>query len=414
VNPRIHWAWIILSTSFLTVFIYYSIRLGYSILMPEMILSLKITKGEAGGIASSFFIAYTIFVPLLGYLIDRSNARLLLPLFSVFLAAGTFLMGKTETLFQACFAFFLVGVGGSAMWTPVVTLVQRWFGAPRRGLALGILSVGYAVGYGVMGLALPPLVSGFGWRTCWYILAAFALLLVPLNAILLRNRPRDLQLSPWGEAPGVLSGAPRDESGTGISYGELLRLPSLWSAGISYFFIAFSSYLVNLFIVTYGVMELKFPFPQAAHLASTVAFSGIAGALLLPLLSDFIGRKKTVLIINASLTLSILLIIWAGDRWPALLAAVSIFGIFYASVWPMYAAAAADFFPREVTGTVLGFWTIFYGVSLILAPAAGGYIADLTGTFTRSFLVGVVSGTLATLFFLPVRKCPSPARNPEV
>jgi MFS family permease len=158
-------------------------------------------------------------------------------------------------------------------------------------------------------------------------------------------------------------------------------------------------------------MELKYPFPQAAHLASAVAFSGIAGALLLPLLSDFIGRKKTVLIINASLTLSVLLIIGAGNRWPALLAAVSIFGVFYASVWPMYAAAAADFFPREVTGSVLGFWTFFYGVSLILAPAAGGYIADLTGTFTRSFLAGVVSGILATLFFLPVKKFAAPVRD---
>jgi sugar phosphate permease len=413
-NPRIHWAWIILSTSFFTVFIYYSIRLGYSILMPEMILSLKITKGEAGGIASSFFVAYTIFVPLLGYLIDRFNARILLALFSVFLAAGTFLMGKTETLFQACFAFFLVGVGGSAMWTPVVTLVQRWFGTRRRGMALGILSIGYAVGYGVMGLALPPLVAGFGWRTCWFILAGFALLLAPLNGILLRNRPRDLRLPPWGEAPGVLPGGSSGEGGARISYRELLRFPSLWSAGISYFFIAFSAYLVNLFIVTYGAMELQYPFPQAAHLASAVAFSGIAGALLLPLLSDFIGRKKTVLIINASLTLSILLIIWAGSRWPALLAAVSVFGVFYASVWPMYAAAAADFFPREVTGSVLGFWTIFYGVSLILAPAAGGYIADLTGTFTRSFLAGVVSGILATLFFLPVKKYAVPVRKAGV
>jgi MFS family permease len=86
------------------------------------------------------------------------------------------------------------------------------------------------------------------------------------------------------------------------------------------------------------------------------------------------------------------------------MAAVSVYGVFYASVWPMYAATAADFFPQEATGTVLGFWTIFYGFSLALAPVAGGYIADVTGTFHYSFLAGAISGFLAMLFLLPLRK----------
>jgi MFS family permease len=174
--------------------------------------------------------------------------------------------------------------------------------------------------------------------------------------------------------------------------------------GISYFFIAFSAYGVNLFIVTYGNLELKYPFAQAARLASAIAFSGIPGALLLPILSDFIGRKRCLVFISAGMTVSILLIIWAGSTWSALMAAVSVYGVFYASVWPMYAAAAADFFPREATGTVLGFWTIFYGCSLALAPVAGGYIADVTGTFDYSFLAGAISGFLAMLFLLPLRK----------
>jgi sugar phosphate permease len=401
---HIHWAWVILFTCFATVFMHYSIRLGYGILMPEMILSLKITKAQAGTIASSFFLAYGIFSPLLGFMVDRVNVRLLLAIFSCILATGTLLMGRPQTLSQACLSFFIVGMGASAMWTPLVTLVPRWFGAHRRGMALGILSISYAIGYGVMGLVLPPLVAGYGWQTCWFILAGFAFLLAPLNGILLRNRPEDLNLRPWGEAPETPRGEPPGVIKTKISYREILRFPSLWFAGISYFLVAFTAYVVNIFIVTYGTLELKFPFARAAQLASAMALGGVAGAFLLPFLSDFIGRKKTIIIIDASLTLSILLIIWAGNRWPVLALAACVYGVFYASVWPMYAAAAADFFPREATGSVLGFWTIFYGVALILAPAVGGYIADVTGTFIYSFFTGVISGCLATLFFLPIKK----------
>ena len=403
-TSRIHWAWVILSVSLATTFIHYSIRLGYGILMPEMILSLKISKAQAGAIYSSFFMAYTIFSPILGFMIDRFSARLLLGVFSALLAAGTFFMGMPQTLFQACLAFFLAGIGASAMWTPVVTLLLRWFGGKRRGLALGILSISSAMGYGIMGLVLPLLATGYGWRACWFLLGACAFLLVPLNGLLLRDRPRELRLGPWGETTDSGSTPLPAESQEGFAYRRILRMPGLYLAGISYFFIGLTAYLVNLFIVTYGALELKYSFARAAQLASSIAFSGIAGALFLPALSDYIGRKKCLIIINAGMAASALLIIWAGNRWLALLAATSAFGIFYIAVWSVYAALAAEIFPAGATGSVIGFWTIFYGLSVVLAPAVGGYLADATGTFVYSFLIAAVSGGLATLFLLPIKK----------
>jgi sugar phosphate permease len=368
-----------------------------------MILSLKISKAQAGAIYSSFFIAYTLFSPILGFMVDRFNTRLLLAVFSALLAAGTFFMGMPQTLFQACLAFFLAGIGASAMWTPVVTLLLRWFGGKRRGLALGILSISSVMGYGTMGLVLPLLTTGYGWRACWFLLGASAFLLVPLNGLLLRDRPRELGLSPWGEtADSALTPLPA-ESKEGLAFGRILRKPSLYLTAISYFFIGLNAYLVNLFIVTYGALELKYTFARAAQLASAIAFSGVAGALLLPALSDHIGRKKCLIIINAGMAASALLIVWAGDGRLALLAAAGAFGIFYAAVWPVYAALAAEIFPAGTTGSVIGFWTIFYGLSVVLAPAAGGYIADATGTFVYSFLIAAASGCLATLFLLPVK-----------
>lgn len=404
---RIHWAWFIFAASFYTTFTYFSIRMGYSILMPEMILTLKITKAQAGAIASSFFIAYTIFCPLLGYLVDRASARKLLTLFSLILAAGTFLMGKPVSLFQACIFFAIVGVGSSAMWVPVATLVQRWFGVKRRGMVLGILGTSPAIGYAAMGLIFPPLVARYDWRICWLLLSVLAFVLVPVHAILIRTKPEDVNLRPWGEESSPLPGGASEEVKVKVGYRDLMKIRNLWAGGVSYFFIAFSAYIFNLFLVTYGVMELKLPFASAAKLASVMALSGILGALLLPAVSDLIGRKKSLVLINLSFAIAILLVIWAGDRWTVLLVTVCLLGFFYSAIWPLYAAAAADFFPAGATGSVLGFWTVFYGIALIVAPALGGYIADLTGTFVYSFLLASVAGGLAA-FFLSGVKRPSP------
>jgi len=399
---RFHWAWVILVCSFITVFTNYSIRLSYGILMPEMIVSLKITKAQAGAIASSFYLAYTIFSPLVGFLVDRLSARTLMIFFCLILAGGTFLMHRPDSLFQACLFFGIVGMGSSAMWTPVVTVVQRWFGVRRRGMVLGILSISFALGYGIMGLALPPLAARYDWRACWLALSGLGFALVPLNAAFFRSRPQEMDLRPWGEDASLPSGNSSGEAQPRVRYGELLKVRNLWWVGISYFFIGFTAYVINTFIVTYGTMELEFPFAQAAQLASGIAFSGMAGALFIPMLSDFLGRKKCLIMINASMAASILLIIWAGKNWTALLPAVCIFGVFYAAAWPVYAAAAADFFPPGATGSVLGFWTIFYGLGLILSPALGGYVADLTGTFTWSFLMAAITGALATFFLFRI------------
>jgi sugar phosphate permease len=75
----------VIFASFCTVFVGFAVRNSYGILLPEMIPSLMISKKEAGVIYGSFFIAYTLFSPVLGFLADRINIRILLTLFSVVL-----------------------------------------------------------------------------------------------------------------------------------------------------------------------------------------------------------------------------------------------------------------------------------------------------------------------------------------
>ncbi|GAG60257.1 unnamed protein product, partial [marine sediment metagenome] len=67
-------------------------------LLPEMLPSLGISKAEAGVIFASYFVAYTVFSPVLGLLADRYNVRVLLTLFAVILGAGAFLMTYSSSL----------------------------------------------------------------------------------------------------------------------------------------------------------------------------------------------------------------------------------------------------------------------------------------------------------------------------
>jgi sugar phosphate permease len=68
----------VIIASFCSVLIGFAVRASYGVLLPEMIPSLKISKTEAGMIYGAFFIAYTIFSPVLGLLADRINIRVIL------------------------------------------------------------------------------------------------------------------------------------------------------------------------------------------------------------------------------------------------------------------------------------------------------------------------------------------------
>lgn len=395
-----HWGWVILGTSFITLFINYSIRIGaYPVLLPEMIKDLQLTKTQAGAIKSAYAITYLIFSPILGWLTDRIGGSKVISLFCLLLGGGTFFMGKAENLFDAALFFSLVGVGAAAMWVPSATLIQKWFVKGKRGFALGIASSSSGVGSGLMGLVLPTIAIKYHWRTGWFLLGIAGLSLFILNGLLLRDRPDDMNLSTGRERAGIRrAGHPPNER---VSYLGILAQSQFWIIGLSYFLICYGSYALMDFVVTYGYIELKIPYGTASLLISVSAFSGIPGGILMMILSDHIGTKRSLQIVYGLMPLSILTVMVSGSHTYFLLVGVGWFGFLYGAVFPMVAACARDYFSRQVTGTVFGLLTFFYGAASMISPVLTGYLADLTRTFKWSFSLGAFAtliGFLLTMF----------------
>ena len=392
----IHWGWVVLGTSFITLFINYSIRIGaYSVLLPKMIEDLGINMTQAGMIRAGYFLTYILFSPLTGYLMDRVGGRFVISFFCLFLGIGTLLMGQASSLITAILFHGIVGIGAAAVWTPVSALIQKWFGATKRGLALGILSPSYALGFGLMGIILPTIVKNYSWRMGWYLLGASGLFLIAINFLLLRDDPEKLGLLPWGETAKSIPSLP--PSKTTFNYWDIIKERTFWLIGVSYFFISLGVYIVSDFIVTYGVVELKVPYPVASTFISIMALTSIVGGFVLMTLSDYIGRARSLVIIHSFLAFSILFIILAKGNISLLRIGIGWFGFIYGPIFPMYAACARDYFPKEVAGTVIGLLTLFYGIGAMVGPIIGGHLTDLMGTFRWSFGIGAIAALSASI-----------------
>ncbi|OPY91171.1 MAG: Hexuronate transporter [Syntrophaceae bacterium PtaU1.Bin231] len=396
------WAWFILGIGFLDIFINYSVRLGYGVVLPEMLRDMGLSRTAGGTIYNAYLAAYIVLTPLTGFLTDRIGARRVIPACLAVLGGGVLLLAKAASLGEACLAYALVGAGAAGIWTPVLAVVQRWFVKERRGLALGILSVGYGLGFAAVGSLFPLIVLHHDWRYTWFILGTAALVLVAVNAVFLRNDPESCGTVPWGQAQDTAAISAVAATHTPVT--AILRNPAFWWIGFSYFSISYALYGFTTFMVDYARGQAGMSLGAASFLATIHGSCQVVGVLTILPLSDRLGRRRTILFSNSCITLAILGIVCCGAVPAALPVLVGFLAVFYGATFPVYGACAGDYFPRPVIGTVIGAWTPLYGAGAILSHWAGGALRDGLGNYSAAFLIDAGMAAAAVVLFFLVGK----------
>jgi sugar phosphate permease len=386
----------VLSACFVTVLITYSVRYSYGVLLPEMLPSLAISKAEAGVIYSSFFIAYTVFSPLIGLMSDRYDARKLLTIFITILGSGTLLMSFASSLLQACFFYVLVGIGSAAGWAPVMALAQRWTPDKDRGKTLAFVDIGSALGIIFASAVLPLIVTASDWTRGWLTLGILGIVTAALNFILIKSRPPELS---GISHPVVVQQHVRS---AGSTYLLLLRDSRFWFIGLAYLLTGFAIIIPITFLTTYANQELEFTYENAARLLMVIGISAVVGKIVLGTLSDRIRRVFIMMICALLIAGGALGMVYA--RGVSLTIVTIVFGIGYGAVWAMYAASASDHFPREHVGSIVGLWTVFLGIGSAIAPAVAGWLADTTGTLSWSFALASAGALVSFLLLLPLTR----------
>jgi MFS family permease len=157
-------------------------------------------------------------------------------------------------------------------------------------------------------------------------------------------------------------------------------------------------------MVDYAKYQLQLPLEKASLLATIHGFCQIVGVLAVLPLSDYLGRKKTIVISNAAITVALTGILLKGNSWEVLSILVGVLAFFYGATFPIYGACAGDYFPKNVMGTIIGAWTPFYGLGAIATHWITGVLRDMTGVYQYGFVINMVMAAIAIVFIGLVRK----------
>ena len=397
-------AYAIIVAGFLTVSITYAIRYAYGLLLPEMVPAWGVSMTEAGIIYAVYLMAYMVGTPFMGALGDRFNNRIILLFFTALLAIGALLMAQAKSVVSASFYFMLAGLGNAACWVPVIALVQRWVPEKRKGLALSIVTMGVGVGVPIWSFLLPVIVGRFDWAAGWISLGVVGLAVAGLNWILVRNPPL------------VHDENRREPSRIGSvseTYSRLLKDRTFWFIGAAYLFVGANEMIPFTFIGLYTRDVLDFSYAISTRFVAIITFVGLASQLLLGSLSDKLGRIRIMIICTIFMGTGCLGMAYFKSQW-SLYGTAACYGMGFGAIWPMFGAVGSDFFPKNMAGSVVGLWTIFFGVGSVSAPIVGGWMIDTTGDYPSVFILGGVCGLLSAISLIPLLKKPTLAQTPLI
>ncbi len=387
----------IITAGFFTLFAAFAIRYAYGLVLPSMLSALKISKAQAGVIFSSYFIAATMLSPMIGVLIDRFDARIILSVFVAILGVGACLMSVSSSVVQASIFFAITGIGHSACWAPVVAVVMRWVSPKRRGIAISIVDLGTTAGIACWSILVPIIIRDHTWRTVWLSLGISALVVAGMNFFLIKSRPET------ETSKGDPVYAQKVEVSAHGSYRDIFRDRRFYLISFSYLFISFSVIIPFTFLITYATQRLMIPYASATGLLFVMAAIGAVGKLILAHISDRTGRIR-IMILCGLLTASGSLGMAYARELSTLYIFSALFGIGYGTLWAVYAASARDLFPGKYSGSIIGLWTLFHGVGSIIAPVFSGWTIDASGKYYYAFILAASASVLSALLLLPVRK----------
>ena len=341
-----------------------------------------------------------------GFLQDRKGPRCAALWGTALLCGGFFaaalLPGEKGGFFFGTFSI-PAGLGTAFLYPSIQSCAQKWYKG-RKGLATGVIGGAVGLSGAFLTVFVRTALKGFGpvqgIRGAFWALGALTLPVCLVGSALLTDPP---PAKPLPSQQGRGKAAP----GLDLSPGQMLRTRQYWLCAGA---VCCSTPAVLLFSPIILKLGMERGLDERSALWSVVLGSvgSAAGRLLMPLLSDKIGRRPTdLLLFAASFVLSSVFLFAQGWAVAAVYASLTFCYSALAAVLP---ALSTDLFGLPHAGVNYGFLALGQSVGSLAFPFA----ANLWGLETgRHWLAigGAAAGFAAIWALQPVQRQKPPKKN---
>ena len=340
----------------------YALRSAPAVMMPQLSEALGLSGVGVASLIGLFYYGYSPFGLVSGASIDRLGVKAVIPAAALLTAIGALLFA-TGSLAAANVGRFIQGAGGVFSFVGAVQIISKYFPASQAATLIGATQMLGMAGGSAGQFLVGPLVSqGIAWNRIWIGMGIVGLLLAVALFFVLPKKETPPARDHWFKGPAR-------------SLAMVARNPQSILCGL----IAGLLFLpTNILDMIWGVRFLQdargFSYADAVIRSATVPVGWIIGCPLLGLISDRLGRRKTVIIGGSCV-------------------------LFVCLLWTLY--GPTDVLPPYVLGLVAG---VASGAAMIPytvikeanPPELGGTATGLMNflCFTSSAVVGPIFGSV--------------------
>ena len=411
-KPRIHRAWWVAGVTFLALVATAAFRSSTGALFEPIEQTFGWSRAVTSGAVTLNLVIYGLAAPFAAAVMERFGVRRVGALALLLVGTGsglTVLMSQAWQLWLLWGVFIGFGTGAMALVFGAI-VANRWF-VKHRGLVVGLFSAGNATGQLVFLPFIAMLIEDGSWRSAALVVTVLAFALIPIFVVVMRERPADLGLQPYGAQPttGPFAhnpGAPdeivKQASPAAVAIRELrlgMRNKVFWALVFSFAICGFSTngLIQNHFIPAghdHGMST-----QTSANLLALIGIFDLIGTLASGWLTDRVDPRKLLFVYYSLRGVSLMLLpsLLSSAVEPPLFFFIIFYGLDWVATVPPTVALCREHFGIERAGVVFGWVFAAHMIGAGIASGMAGWVREALGDYQLAFVVAGVTCFLAAL-----------------
>ena len=386
--------------TFLVLLASAAFRSSLGVLLVPIEDDLGWTRTQTSFAVSLNLVVYGVAAPFAAALLERVGVRRTAVGALVLIAAGCLATTVMTAPWQLSALWgVVIGIAtGSVALVFGAIVANRWFVA-RRGLVVGILGAAWATGQLVFLPLLAAVVDAFGWRAASFSIALLCAALLPLVVLVLRDRPGDVGLLPYGAAAEEAAGEAPTSARAAVVHAVTVLREAFWTR--PFLLLAGTFFICGW--TTNGIISSHFVpaahdqgmhATTAAGLLAVVGIFDIVGTIGSGWLTDRVDPRLLLGVYYGLRGLALLAVptLLGPSVEPPLLVVVALFGLDWVATVPPTVVLCRAAFGAERGGIVFGWVFAAHMIGAGVAAATSGALRASSGDYTSAWLL---AGALA-------------------
>jgi len=357
---------------------------AWSIFSHALTEQLDWSKTQATLPYSVACVVFAITMVPAGRLQDKYGPRLIVTLGGVLTGIGMIIAGLTHSLTAMVLAFgVLAGAGIGLGYSSTTPAAVKWFAPHKKGMVTGLVVAGFGLASVYIAPLTKTLISSFGVSQAFLMEGIAFLIVTSLLAQLIKNPPPSYV--PKGMLP--TSSPKSDTHNRQYEWHEMIKTPQFF---LLWLMLAFGSSAGLMIIGQLAkIANVQVHVEWGFIFVALLALFNASGRVVAGMVSDIIGRTRTMLIVFLFQAIVMFLFVKAGTI-PFMALAAAAAGFNYGALLSLFPSTTFDYFGTKNGGVNYGLVFTAWGVGGLFGPLLAGQVIDATGSYGMAYTISAI------------------------